>query len=688
MKFPLPALLALCLSGLAAAGRGAEPLSLFNGRDLEGWEGDPALWKVVDGAIVGTCAGPGSPPHNSFLVWRSGKLRDFELKVTMRVLGDNNSGIQYRSRPLPEVGPWAISGYQCDVHPATQHLGMTYEEKGRGIFGLNGQSVVLDPEGQRWLCGEHEPVVADVSVWQTYTVVARGNRLVHRVNGRLSSELVDHDEAGRALEGLLAFQLHSGNANTVEIREVLLTPFEPADPEPFRLPEGSRPIERPRTSNPQGLGRPAAAKPDPVATSFDAHLAAHSDGSAPFSYDRSDYVGELSHLPIGVFDSGIGGLTVLEAILSLDAFHNVTLQPGPDGRPDFEEERFVYLGDQANMPYGNYPKSGKTDYLRELILKDAAFLLGRRYHEHGRERFDKPPVKALVIACNTATAYGLEDVKAGLARWGLPTVVVGVVEAGVRGLLETEEGGAVGVLATVGTCDSGVYPRTIRSTFGRAGRNVPSIAQFGSADLAAIVEGDPSRTATLSQQILHDVSRLVEAHRDSAGAKASPLERIVLGCTHFPLVLDEIEAAFARLREDADHAPWIAERRHYVDPAAWTARQLFRELASAKLRRAPFQPNAPERDLFFLSVPNPSRPNVRLNEDGSLHESFKYGRSPGALSVEDTIVVPLTRELLPESGRKLVEGQLPEVWRRIPGSTSGTSEGLDATRPDRTALAR
>lgn len=254
--FPVSVLLSSPLSA-------DEAISLFNGKDLTGWDGDPALWKVVDGVIVGTCTGPGMPPHNDFLIWRGGTLKDFELTVTMRVLGDNNSGIQYRSRPLPDVGPWAISGYQCDVHPAIQHLGMTYEEKGRGIFGLNGQSVLVDPEGQRWLVGEHEPVAADAAQWTTYTVTARGNHLVHQVNGQLTSQLTDHDGKGRALEGLLAFQLHSGNANTVEIREVTLKVLEDAEIVPFALPEQATRIEKPKTANPQGLGKPGAAAKAP-----------------------------------------------------------------------------------------------------------------------------------------------------------------------------------------------------------------------------------------------------------------------------------------------------------------------------------------------------------------------------------------------------------------------------------------
>ena len=123
---------------------------------------------------------------------------------------------------------------------------------------------------------------------------------------------------------------------------------------------------------------------------------------AAASFAKADYASDLRNLPIGVFDSGIGGLTVLEALLTTDAFNNVTHAPGPDGRPDFDQERFIYLGDQANMPYGNYPSSSREDFLRELVLKDAIFLLGQRYHVRGADgtltlRRDKPPVKAIVI---------------------------------------------------------------------------------------------------------------------------------------------------------------------------------------------------------------------------------------------------------------------------------------------------
>ena len=84
-----------------------------------------------------------------------------------------------------------------------------------------------------------------------------------------------------------------------------------------------------------------------------------------------------TNLPIGIFDSGTGGLAVLQQILQLDQFHNAThaAQPGGDGLPDFAAEQFVFLADQANMPYGNYPAVGKRSFLVQLILEDAIFLL-------------------------------------------------------------------------------------------------------------------------------------------------------------------------------------------------------------------------------------------------------------------------------------------------------------------------
>lgn len=424
---------------------------------------------------------------------------------------------------------------------------------------------------------------------------------------------------------------------------------------------------------------------DQLAKQFDQYLSSSIDGKAAFTFDRTVYAEssaeERAALPIGVFDSGIGGLTVLEALLTADAFDNETLKPGPDGRPDFEDERFVYLGDQANMPYGNYSKEGKTDYLRELILKDGTFLLGRRHREAADEapRFDKPPVKAIVIACNTATAYGLEDLRAAMKRWEVPVPVIGVVEAGARGLLgeETSRAEAIGVLATVGTCASEVYPKTIQSTLGRAGHGPATITQFGSADLAAVIEGEPGRKLSVDEQIVSDVRALVKAHQESRSEDGSsaPLGTIMLGCTHFPLVLEQIEAAFAELNADPAFDASIADTRTYIDPAAWTARLLFQELARHRIRASAAKQPATKWHSFYLSVPNPNSKAAVLAPEGGLDHAFKYGRDTGDYQTEDTVVVPMTRAALTDSGRRLVRDNLPATWERLPG---GEPEDLDA----------
>jgi hypothetical protein len=237
--------------------------SIFNGQDLTGWDGDPKLWKVENGIVIGANPAPEAMANNSFLIWRGGTVKDFELRATIRVIGDNNSGIQYRSRELKDVAPWVITGYQCDIHPAIEHTGMTYEERGRGIFGLNGKNIMLDPEGALWQIDEHEPVKVDVSQWNEYTIIAQGNRLQHLINDQPTSELIDHHEKGRAMEGLLAIQLHKGNPNRVEIKELRLkvlpeTPLAPFDP--TKLPANAKKIEKPRTSRPQGTGTVAPVK--------------------------------------------------------------------------------------------------------------------------------------------------------------------------------------------------------------------------------------------------------------------------------------------------------------------------------------------------------------------------------------------------------------------------------------------
>ena len=87
--------------------------SIFNGKDLKGWEGDPAYWTVEDGALTGTT--DGKLKANSFIVWRGGTVKNFELRVKVKITQGGNSGLQYRSVPFPNAGPYVLTGYQCDI---------------------------------------------------------------------------------------------------------------------------------------------------------------------------------------------------------------------------------------------------------------------------------------------------------------------------------------------------------------------------------------------------------------------------------------------------------------------------------------------------------------------------------------------------------------------------------------------
>ena len=425
---------------------------------------------------------------------------------------------------------------------------------------------------------------------------------------------------------------------------------------------------------PDGL---AQEYPLPAVENMIRHAVSSENATAAWTFESGTLREDIRHLPIGVFDSGIGGLTVLDAILSLDEFNNQTLQPGSDGTPDFRNERFIYLGDQANMPYGNYASAGKEEYLRELILKDAAFLLGNRYWsspDASAPQFDKPPVKALVIACNTATAYGLRDLRLAIREWNIPIIVVGVVEAGARGVLENQlhtdrTPGCVAVLATVGTCSSMAYPKSVAATLGLAGQRVPRIIQQGSAELAGAIEGDPAflSQGSIDEYLRKDLTTLVQEYDKSGGGV--PIDTVVLGCTHFPLITTEILNTLAdiRMRSGETVGRLIAPEITIINPAVLTAKELLRSLASERLLTDPQKAPAiaDRQDLFFISVPNTSAPSVRLGTDGGLDRDYKYGRQTMRLDLEDTRVVPMTAAMLPESSLNLIKTRLPQVWKRL-----------------------
>ena len=192
---------------------------ISSGNRLRSWSGDPEIWSQKDGVLIART--DGTQTMNQFLTWKVATVRNFDLRVRIRVSDGANSGIQYRSVHRPDLGIDVVSGYQCDVvADKSQYNGMLYEEKGRRILCQAGQKVRVDPKGQRWLVEESEPKDFPSGEWHEYRILVEGNRHRHWVNGHPTADLIDFHEEGRAFDGVLALQAHKGPPMTLEFKDM------------------------------------------------------------------------------------------------------------------------------------------------------------------------------------------------------------------------------------------------------------------------------------------------------------------------------------------------------------------------------------------------------------------------------------------------------------------------------------
>ncbi len=205
--------------GVAQANDGF--VKIFDGKSLRSWEGDKKFWSVKDGALTGVC--DGSLKMNRFITWKNSTVRNFDLRLKVKVTEGGNSGIQYRSQMRPDLGLDIASGYQCDVVAnVPKYNGMLYEEKGRRILSHTGEKVVVDPKGQPWVVGKMELKTFQPGEWHDYRVLVRGNHHKHWINGHPTADLIDLDKNGRALEGVLGFQVHVGPAMTIQYKDIMI----------------------------------------------------------------------------------------------------------------------------------------------------------------------------------------------------------------------------------------------------------------------------------------------------------------------------------------------------------------------------------------------------------------------------------------------------------------------------------
>lgn len=451
------------------------------------------------------------------------------------------------------------------------------------------------------------------------------------------------------------------------------------------------------------------------------------DSSSAFFADFGEYPESLKDLPIGVFDSGTGGLTVLEKLLSLDAFDNMTGGESKDGILDFAGEHFVYLADQANMPYGVYDAEGKADYLQELVVKDALFLADDNYYENASQETAtgiKPRAKIMVIACNTATAYGLKHVQSLLDQSGTGVKVIGVINAGAKAVLDQFKDEtapyAIGVLATQGTISSGAYERTIKEILAERGVKTPvTVVNQSGYGFAESVDSEPDYVNVYLKEpregyrgpkigtedkdlkenmmmvynfdysdnrMLFNVDEngaksdiqlnsainyarfnlvsLVERHR--ASGCTAPLKAVILGCTHYPFLIETLQQVIDELRVyEVDgvkpYAALIADDFTFIDPAVYTAIECYNTLradGNLAYRITETQVNG------YISVPSKDVDATNLTEEGAFKYEYKYGRTVGTEDIT-TKAVPFSKSNIDENNLQRIEKLLPYTYSLI-----------------------
>ncbi len=198
-----------------------------------------------------------------------------------------------------------------------------------------------------------------------------------------------------------------------------------------------------------------------------------------------------SDLPIGIFDSGVGGLTVLKAI-----------------RAELPAENLVYLGDTARLPYGTKSPSSIARYAIQATAK---------LRDEG--------IKLLVVACNTASAVALDALREQMS----PVAVLGVIEPGAAAAVRARPGGSHLVLATEATVRLGAYRKAIAAADSRA-----AVREKACELLVALAE-EGWTTGEI-------VDATIRRYLDEAGEREFAADSIILGCTHFPLLKDAIQA--------------------------------------------------------------------------------------------------------------------------------------------------
>ena len=206
--------------------------AIFNGKNLDGWDGDPRLWSVREGAIRGETTAENAAKGNTFIIWKGGRTKDFDLRLTFRSNATNNSGIQYRSKHITEGNvnnAWVVRGYQHEIRneiklPSVS--GFIYDEGGkRGRLCLVGEQATWDADGKKIV---NDQLIDQAGFeklfklddWNDVVIRAEGHRIRHYLNGKLIVDFTDNEPNLALSDGIMALQLHAGAPMWVEYKDL------------------------------------------------------------------------------------------------------------------------------------------------------------------------------------------------------------------------------------------------------------------------------------------------------------------------------------------------------------------------------------------------------------------------------------------------------------------------------------
>ena len=218
---------AMLLATLAIAGAGpttnpAGAVSLFNGKDLTGWDGAPGWWTVEDGALTAESTPTKPCKECNYLIWKGGQPADFELTCDFKLSSSANSGIQIRSETRPN---WDTYGYQADMTGDGNLVGYVYHHK-RGLIAARGEKVTIAADGKKEVqkIGDSAELLKSFKKedWNKYKIVCRGPDITLYVNGVLMCQITDNDASTAARSGIIALQMHPGPPMKVQFKNLEL----------------------------------------------------------------------------------------------------------------------------------------------------------------------------------------------------------------------------------------------------------------------------------------------------------------------------------------------------------------------------------------------------------------------------------------------------------------------------------